>query len=212
MGGRPARALVNTKRITLNFEVKDVGSSGLASVELWYTQDGRTWQKHQAPTKAKAYVVEVDDEGMYGFTLLARSGIGLAKEPPAPGDQPQVWVIVDLTKPDVHLTEVQPSLNSKQQQVSIKWKASDKNLSRQPITLYYAANEQGPWMMMASNLENTGCYNWPVPIDAPAKFLVRAEAVDLAGNVGRDQLTTPVLLDIKVPSVSIVNVEANSGH
>ena len=106
--GSPLMRLVNTKRITLNFEVKDVGPSGLASVELWYTKDGREWKKHDAPTKAKAYVIEVDDEGMYGFTLLARSGTGMGKERPAAGDQPQVWVIVDLTKPDVQLADVTP--------------------------------------------------------------------------------------------------------
>jgi hypothetical protein len=55
-------------------------------------------------------------------------------------------------------------------------------------------------------------YNWQVPPDAPARFLVRAEAVDLAGNIGRAQSAKPVLLDTRVPSVTILNVEANTSH
>ncbi len=200
--------LINTKRITLNFEVNDIGPSGLSGVELWYTQDSREWKKYEASPQAKSYIVEVDDEGMYGFTLLARSGLGLAKDPPTAGDQPQVWVIVDLTMPDVQLTDVTPSVKNKVQQVAIHWKATDKNLGRQPISLYYADKEEGPWKIIATNLANTGSYLWQVPADVPPRFVVRAEALDLAGNVGRTQTPRAVLLDTRVPSVSILNVDA----
>jgi hypothetical protein len=210
--GTPLMRLVNTKRITLNFEINDVGPSGLSTVELWYTRDCREWKKYDAPTKTKSYVIEVDDEGMYGFTLVARSGIGLGKEPPAAGDQPQVWVIVDLTKPEVHLTEVTPNLNPKKQEVAIKWSASDKNLGRQPISLSYAEKPDGPWKLLAGNLENSGQYVWQPPSDAPGRFFVKVEATDLAGNVGSGQSPKAVLLDTRIPSVSIVNVEGNTGQ
>ena len=211
-GGAPLVRLVNTKRITLNFEVADVGSSGLSTVDLWYTQDGKEWKKHQAPTNAKAYVVEVDEEGMYGFTLVARSGIGLGQEPPAAGDQPQVWVIVDLSKPEVKLSDVTPVTKGKEQEVTIKWSAADKNLGRGPVTLSYAETEEGPWQVIAANLESNGQYNWKVPSAIPAKVFVRAEAADLAGNMGRAQTPKPLLMDSSLPKVSIVNVEANGGR
>jgi hypothetical protein len=216
--GKPARAgapllrLVNTKRITLNFEITDVGPSGLGAVELWYTQDGRDWKKYDAPTQAQAYVVEVDEEGMYGFTLLAKSGTGQAKDPPTTGDQPQVWVIVDLTKPDVRVAEVVPSSVGGRKQVAIRWNASDKNLGRQPITLSWAEKEDGPWQPIAASQENTGSYLWQVPPGTPPRFLVRVEASDLAGNVGRAQTARPVVLDTSTPTVSIVNVEANASR
>lgn len=205
-GGAPLFRLVNTKRITLNFEVTGLGASGLSAVELWFTQDGKEWKKHDAPPKAKAYVVEVEHEGMYGFTLLARSGTGLAKEPPQPGDAPQVWVIVDLTSPEIQLTDVKPSLQANQQHVAIKWRANDKNMGRQPITLSYAESEAGPWKVIAAGLETVGTYNWEVPEGTPAKVLFRAEAQDMAGNVGRATLTRPVVMDNKVPVVNILNV------
>ena len=211
-GGPPLFRLVNTRRITLNFAVQDVGASGVAAMELWFTQDGKVWKKLDAPPQAKAYPVEVDDEGTYGFTLLARSGTGMAKEPPQPGDSPQVWVIVDLTKPEVQLTEATPGLEGNQQMVQIKWKASDKNLGRQPITLSYAEKEEGPWKVIAAGLDNQGSYTWEVPKGTPAKVLLRVEAIDLAGNVGRAQMSKRVLMDTMVPTVKILEVDANGGR
>jgi len=206
--GTPLIRLVNSKRITLNFEVKDVGPSGLSCVELWYTQDGREWKKHEVPTQTQSYVIEVDGEGMYGFTLLGRNGVGLSKNPPAPGDQPQMWVVVDLSKPDLRLLETSPQLSSKTPQMTIRWKATDKNFGRQPISLSYAEKEEGPWKPIASNLENTGKYNWQMP-SGLARVLIRVEATDLAGNSSSVQSSKPILLDDKLPTVSILGVEPN---
>jgi hypothetical protein len=207
-GAPPLMRMVNSKRITLNFEVKDVGPSGLSGVELWYTQDCKDWKKHDAPPQAHSYVIEVDEEGMYGFTLLARSGLGLGKEPPAPGDLPQVWVMVDLSKPVVSLGEITPNLKGKTGSVAIRWKAVDKNLGSTPVGLYYAEKEAGPWQPIATHLENTGRYVWQVPASAPASFFLRVDATDLAGNMGRAQTAKAVLLDTSRPTVSILDVES----
>src|SRR5205814_7780517 len=40
------RRLVGSKRVSLNYELKEVGPSGVSQVELWYTQDGRSWNKY----------------------------------------------------------------------------------------------------------------------------------------------------------------------
>jgi hypothetical protein len=202
--------MVNTKRINLNFEVKDVGPSGLSGVELWYTQDCKEWHKYDAPAQAHTYVVEVDEEGMYGFTLRAKSGNGQGQEPPAAGDLPQVWVIVDVTRPEVQLTELTPSVQARAQTMTIGWRASDKNLGRHPITLSYAERAEGPWRAIAANIENSGRFQWQVPAGAPPRMLVRVEATDLAGNVGIAQSQGPVLLDASRPSISIINVEPNN--
>ena len=44
--------------------------------------------------------LQVSEEGLYGFTLVAHNGVGGGKEPPHAGDLPQIWVLVDQTKPD----------------------------------------------------------------------------------------------------------------
>ena len=75
------------------------------------------------------------------------------------------------------------------------------------MTLSYAEASTGPWTPLAANIENTGSYVWSMPPTAPTKFFVRVEAVDLVGNVGVAQTTTPTLIDMSQPSVSILGVE-----
>jgi hypothetical protein len=206
----PAVRMINSKRITINYELKDVGPSGVSGVELWYTQDGsKSWKKREVPPQSQPpYIIEVNDEGLYGFTLLARNGVGLSKDPPQPGDLPQVWVEVDLTSPVVHLTGVNAKCTSKSQNVVIRWTATDKNLAPKPITLSYAQKAEGPWKPIATHLENTGRFEWPLPTEVPSRFLIRVEATDAVGNLGMDQTPKPVLMDRAQPTVSIITIEA----
>jgi hypothetical protein len=204
----PTVRLVNTKRVTLNYEVKDVGPSGISGVELWYTQDGKNWKKHSSPPRLRPpYIIEVAGEGLYGFTLLAHSGTGIAKEPPRTGDLPQVWVEVDMTNPVVQITGVEAKVTNRMPSVQVTWKATDKNLGHRPISLSYSDKETGPWQTIASQMENTGQYTWQVPTTLPGRLFLRVEASDLAGNVGMAVTSKPVVIDMAQPSVAILAVE-----
>jgi len=205
--GQPAMRYVNSKRINLNYRLDDVGPSG-AVVELWYTRDGRSWQKYSEDKSPQPpFIVDVHDEGVYGFTLVVRSGVGIGDKPPQVGDPPQIWVEVDLTKPAVRLLNVDVGRGSDAGNTTITWAATDKNMARQPITLSYADQADGPWTTIASNLENSGRYVWRMPPSGvPFKMLVRVEAVDKAGNIGSATTTEHVKVDLSRPKVSILDV------
>lgn len=206
----PAGAMmrvVANKRITLNFKVEDVGPSGISNIEVWTTQDCKVWKKHEVAPNAHSFVYDAEDEGIYGFTMLAHSGIGLGKEPPQPGDLPQVWVLVDTTKPVVQMNDCTATLKDKCHTITVQWKAADKNLGSTPITLSYAEHEDGPWTPIATRIENTGSYVWKPTDRVPPKLLVRVEATDLAGNIGLAQTAKPIVLDASMPNISIVGVE-----
>jgi hypothetical protein len=204
--------LVNSKRISLNYELKEVGPSGVSAVELWYTQDGRSWNKYPLPqtpgtTPPRPLVFDVDGEGIYGFTLVARSGVGLGERPPQLGDRPQVWVEVDLTKPQVQLQGVFVGQGADKGKLTITWGARDKNLGRDPITISYAEQSSGPWTPIALKTANSGRYTWTMPERVPYQFLVRVEAVDQAGNVGEAMTPEVVKVDLAQPRVRILGVE-----
>src|SRR5207249_1465201 len=132
------------KTISLNYEIKEEGPSGVQAVELWFTRDGRTWQKYSDDFGHKPPLeFEVKEEGVYGFTLLVRSGVGLSERQPRSGDAPQVWVEVGLTNPVVHWVDAVPGRGSDSGWLTITWKAIDKNLGREPITLSYAEKPLG---------------------------------------------------------------------
>jgi hypothetical protein len=207
----PDVKLVNSKRIALNYEIKDKGPSGVSAIELWFTQDinGRSWQKwkEEDGKSPPPFVVDVHGEGLYGFTLVVRSGVGLGDRPPQVGDQPQVWVEVDLNKPVARLTAVDVGRGQDSGRLTMRWTANDKNLGPQPITLSYAESADGPWKPMAANLDNNGSYVWHMPQDVPYQFLVKVEATDRAGNVGSDQTPKPVVVDLLQPKGVILGVE-----
>jgi hypothetical protein len=199
--------MVNSKRLSLNYEVKDAGPSGVSAVQLWYTQDGRSWQMYKEEREAKPPLVfDVHGEGLYGFTLVIRSGVGLGDSPPQMGDPPQVWVEVDLTKPFVQVLNVDVGRGSETGNLTVSWRAVDKNLAAQPITLSYAERKEGPWTKFAKDLENTGRYVWRMEQNVPFKCFIRVEAADKAGNIGSADWEKVVLVDLAQPKGHILDV------
>lgn len=206
--GPPLR-VVSGRSIRMNYKLKDVGPSGVSSVELWFTQDGRKWQKaDQSLPPQPPYTLNVKEDGLYGFTLLARNGLGVSKNPPMVGDAPQVWVDVDTMPPSVQLGEIKFGVSAQTRQLMVNWKVSDKNLATKPVTLSYAEKPEGPWMPIAANIDNTGTYLWQMPGQLPSRFLVRVEAVDTVGNVASACSREPIVMDLSQPSVCILSVEA----
>ncbi len=197
--------LVKSKKFSLNYEIKEKGPSGVKEIELWYTPDGRNWQLYRKEPPTPPFLVEVTSEGRYGFTLIARSGVDLSDRPPQVGDPPQAWIEVDVTKPVVRLLGADVDRASELRNLSIVWTASDKNLGRQPITLSYAQQADGPWTEIVKT-ENTGRYVWQMPQGVPYRFYVRVEATDQAGNVGLDQTKAAVLVDLVRPKVQFTGV------
>jgi hypothetical protein len=197
--------LVNSKRISLNYEIKNGGPA--PEIDLWCTRDGRTWNKLQTLDQGKPpCVAELDEEDLYGFTLVVRNGTGQGKQPQE-GDRPQVWVEVDITKPVIRLMGIEVNKNKEGRFLTILWKAFDKNLAPKPITLSYAVEPEGPWMPIASQLTNTGRYVWKMPIEAPHQYFIRVEAVDQVGNTGVAQTPKAFVDDLSEPSAAILAVE-----
>jgi hypothetical protein len=203
---RPAVRMFNTRKIALNFTIKEVGKSGVAAVELWYTRDGRVWKKTEKNADRPPFIFEAEEEGLYGFTMVARSGVGLSNGPPRPGEQPQVWVEVDLTSPAVELQDVKLGEGPRSRELAIAWKASDRNLTNRPITISWSETPAGPWQPLAANLENSGTHVMTVPQTCPIRFFLRVEAIDMVGNVGTSRCSDAVQLDASIPQVSIVEV------
>jgi hypothetical protein len=198
---------VRSKKIRLNYTFKDVGPSNVNNVEVWTTRDTRSWTRYRDDAPAAGpYTLEVAGEGRWGITLIPRSGVGLADQAPKLGDQPQRWIEVDFTRPVVALGAIEVGRGPDQGKMTVHWKATDKFLRAQPITLSYSATAEGPWMELAAKLENTGVYT----VDCqrlPFQFYVRVEAIDEAGNIGSAQTRETVKVDLKIPKVEKLDVE-----
>ena len=207
--------VVNQRQFQIGYRIEEVGPSGISSVELFITQDnGATWYRYgEDADKRSPFIVQVPREGSYGFTLLVRSGVGLAGDPPQPGEKPNTLVSVDETAPRVQLLPVEQGRGQSLNKLLIRWLAQDENLAERPISLWYGASPTGPWQPIAGGLDNTGSYVWTMAPGIAPRLHFRIEARDGAGNVQRLDTAEPLLIDLSRPTARILDVEttADSG-
>jgi hypothetical protein len=201
--------VVNSRRFHIGYRIDDVGASGISRVELFISQsDGKKWFKYGEDTDRTSPIeVEVPQEGRYGFTLRAHSGLGLASLPPQPGDAPAISVIVDKTPPIVELLPVQQGRGNQLHKLSIRWKVTDDFPTKKPIALSYSTDLNGPWEPITGWLTNSGRYLWSTGPGMPSKLYIRLTARDAAGNMTRRASTDPVIVDLSKPAARIVDVE-----
>lgn len=211
-GPRPSR-VVNSRTFEIDYEVEDVGPSGLSSVEFYITTDGgaKWWRYGKDEDLNSPFEVTVPRDGIYGFTLRARSGVGLAADPPQPGDRPSIVIAVDRTAPKVALLPVQQGTGRELNQITIRWSIEEANPSPKPVALSYAEDPRGPWEPITGWTTDNGQHVWTVGPAVPSRFYVRLTARDSAGNVTRIETEQPVLVDLKKPSARIVDVQSVEG-
>lgn len=201
--------MTNSRRFNLRYDVDTVGPSGVASVELWATRDGgRTWNSWGAdPDRTSPYVVDVDEDGVYGFRVVIANGEGLAGHPPQPGDAADIWVGVDTTLPTARIVSAPFGIGPYAGHLTINWEAADDHLRERPVALLFSETADGAWQTIAAGLSNTGQYQWRVDARVPRQVYLRLEVRDEAGNVGFDQLARPISVEALVPKGRILDFQ-----
>jgi len=196
--------LVGSRTFALEYDLDDA-TAGVSRVELWGTRDGgQTWNRYsQDDDNRSPLVVTVDNEGLYGFRIVVHSATGVAAEPPRTGDEPELWVAVDLQRPIVELTSIARGEGNHSDHLVLHWRAQDNNLEARPISLYFSSRPTGPWSAIATNLEDTGEYSWRVERYVPTRIYLRIEARDTAGNLAAFQTREPVEFNAVAPKAQL---------
>jgi len=229
--GQAKQFYINSKRITLETKVL-VGKSGIAQVDLYQNSGNGKWSRVEqvtvSPTDAnpnqpavqgdpnqpklefRKLTFEVQKEGLYGYIVGGKNGVGLGPGLPPDNTPARVLIEVDWTPPSVVITEskVVPS-GLRGNVLNIGWRVNDPNLAQKPIIIEISEdpNAKDKWTIIVQGLDNTGRYVWAVPENAPPKFYVRIRAIDRAGNPGEAITTQPVIADHHVPEFEIEGVE-----
>lgn len=200
--------LVNKPRFELLYDVEATGSAGVDQVELWMTKNGGgVWTRYGLDEDCRSPVsVSVPGEGLYGFRVVVETTVGLRSPAPAAGDLPDIWVEVDLTRPELRLVSADQGNGDEADRLVVCWEASDRHLAGRGISLRWSPSPQGPWNTIASGLENSGRYAWRLDQRLPRQIFLLVEARDDAGNVSSNQLTQPVSLDLIRPQGRIRDV------
>ena len=176
--------LSNSRKFELDYQVDHIRPTEIAELEIWITEDaGDSWTLHSNDTdKQSPVVIEVDDDGVYGYRIRIKTNDGLESIQPTKGDAADVWVEVDTTQPSVELTSLPYGRDRDAGKLIVNWRATDKRLAAKPITLFYSVNLDGPWQILVEKLSNSGQFKWPVTNRIPKNVFLRIEAIDAAGN------------------------------
>jgi hypothetical protein len=206
-GTMPPLQLVNTRQLTLDYEVTQAGPSGIGKVELFVTRDdGRTWDKFaEDPDSKPPMTIELPAEGVYGFRLVLHNRVGLSKRPPVSGDRPEMRIEADWTPPSAELYAPEPD-GHKRNTLVLSWNASDRNLAPNPITLEYSEQRTGLWKAIGSDLPNTGHFSWELPPNIPPQVYLRLTVRDAAGNVSEAVTPKPETIDLIEPEGRLLGV------
>jgi len=213
---RPKYKLVNDKRVALESAIREKGKSGIAALELWVTTNRTDWKKVEAQPELSGnsekpkLIFDAPQDGLYGFTIVARSGANIGDSPPTARDEPQIWVEVDTQKPEAKFHEVRFALPNDPRTMLVTWEASDKNLDVQPIILQYTESDSPQdkdWKDVnpSGPLSNTGKHVFPTPNISGFKFRLRMKVFDRAGNQTVVEYEKPIVVDLVRPRVEITD-------
>ncbi len=205
------RTIVRHTAVNIDYAVEDVGPSGIGSVQLWYTLDGgKSWTLYgEDPDRRPPFRVDLarilsGRDGLVGFRMVVKSGVGLGDEPPTSGDKPEIWVELDRTPPMAQLIEVAPGQGRSAGRIIIRWRAEDRNLTERPVSLYFGVN--GNWKPIATQIANSGLYEWTLPIgQVPPSLRIGLDVIDAAGNrtfVQSDEIT----IDLSRPRARVTGI------
>lgn len=211
---KPAnRQIVNDSEVSLDYQIEDEGPSGVSVIELWVTTDmGRTWRHvGEDPDRQSPFTINLAGEGVYGLTMVAKSGVGLGDRPPVSGDQPQMWVEVDKSPPQIQLDTPEVGRGPQAGQIIISWQADDANLGDRCVSLFYAEGAKNDWKPIATGVENTGRYVWKLGPQTPFRFRVAIEVADLAGNREMAE-SAEVTIDTSKPKPKISGVNTGKSY
>lgn len=184
----------------------------MSKVDIWVKSAQDSGWKLSATDIDKQTPADVylPGDGLYGISLAVTNGNGFGGQAPTSATNPDYWVEVDTTPPTAHIQSVDTLVQNGM--LHIRWSATDKNLTAEPITLFYAHNAQGPWYPITQRMKNTGQYSWQFPRNTGGQFFIRMEVIDKAGNLARAQPASPIMLDLTEPRASVVGVNAAQGQ
>ncbi|MFM7207478.1 MAG: hypothetical protein ACKO4T_12510 [Planctomycetaceae bacterium] len=187
--GRPLQ-LTRSRRFAWDYDVPATRpATGPLRAELWTTQDGGvTWQRAAVDNDGRSPIdVALAASGLYGVRLemvADGSDPSSGSAGPRSGSAPDAWVGVDEEPPQVELVDISRDESTPTGGLIIRYSVRDPLIAPRSVRLLYSPNPDGPWATISATVENQGEHRWTPDTSVPARVFIRAEATDLAGNVG----------------------------
>ena len=140
-----ATRYVRARAFNVQYELDDVGPSGVSSVDLYITENNGS----SGSTTDRMKTVEARSRSKCRATavrlrLRVRSGAGLVRIPPQPGDPPTFVVVVDRKPPQAELGKITQGQGAGRGEVTIEWTGPRRTARRQTSAAELGAGPRRP--------------------------------------------------------------------
>lgn len=188
--------------LALELDVKDEGPAGLASAQLWVSQDdGTSWTQGPVISDFKSVAWKAPADGRYRLAVQVEDKAKNQSAVPKGKDGEQFVLIVDSTAPAVLLSSAigivpadQAVAGTKRDfkpgdRVQVPFAVKDANLAANTVTVSFQADADKPWQILADKLPADTAYRFEVPNVSTKAARIKVNAVDAAGNIGESIAT-----------------------
>jgi hypothetical protein len=191
----------SSKAFDLDYSIVNDPGAPIASVELWGTLDqGKTWERWGTDEDRESpFEIEVETDGLFGFTMVIVGSNGLASRRPLPGTPADAWIQVDTNTPRARILSALAGKGPDAGSLVIEYQAIDDHFIDRPINLFFCETPQGPWTPITQGAKNAGRFVWAGDTHLPEKVFLKIQATDAAGNVGEHVLDLPVDVQSAAP-------------
>ena len=196
--GRVTGPLISAKtELTLDLDIKDEGPAGLASAQLWISQDdGTSWTQGPFIQDPRTVAWKSPGDGKYRLAIVATDKAGNQSAIPKGKAEDQSALIVDTTAPVILLTSAigiipADKAGPTQQRdfkpgdkVQVPFAVKDVNLAANTVTVSFQSDPAKGWTEIGKNLPADQTFRFDIPKVETKSAKVKVSAVDSAGNIG----------------------------
>ncbi len=204
--------------IPLALEIKDEGPAGLASAQLWISQDdGVSWTQGPFIQDPRTVTWKAPADGKYRLAVVPEDQAGNRGPTPKGKADDQFQITVDTTAPVISLAsaigiipadkaaptaqrDFKPGDN-----VQVAFTVKDVNLEANTIAVYFQADAAGEWKELGVKQAADTAFRFAVPKAETKTARIKVTATDQAGNLGETiaSETFAIQTQVKVDPVII---------
>lgn len=190
-------AIVASQTVKLDLDIKDEGPAGLASAQLWISQDdGTSWTQGPFIQDPRSVEWKAPADGKFRLAIVASDAAGNTSAVPKGKAEDQFVITVDTTAPVLLLTSAigiipgdKPAPTPQRafkpgDNVQVQFAVKDVNLAPSTVSVFFQADASKPWQELATGQSTETAYRFALPSVATTAARIRVTATDQAGNTG----------------------------
>ena len=196
--GKVTGPLISAKLDTaLELDIKDDGPAGLASAQLWISQDdGTSWTPGPFIQDPRTVTWKAPTDGRYRLAIVASDTAGNTSPIPKGKTDDQATLIVDTTAPVVQLASAIGIIPADKaaptsqrafkpgDAVQVQFSVKDANPQANTVVVSFQADPAKPWQELAKGQPADTAFRFSLPAVGTKTAKIKVAATDAAGNTG----------------------------